>query len=408
MEEAKLPQPNHSKPFLPDEQATRLQETVATLSAQVAQIERRLTAIEQTGHARTILNSLPERSTRPPLESRFGLMLVNRAGAITLAIGIIFFFKYAVDNKWIAAEGRVAIGVIAGLLMLGAAEWLRRRDLDKPVQGPDRSVFTQGIAGCGLATIYVSLYAAFEYYELIIPAAGWTLLVLTSALAVLLSVRYGSAAIAALGFAGGLLTPMLLHNAATAWWFDFLYLLLLGFTALAIAVRQIWPVLIPGLAALTVLAAGVLFNPRHPGWFVAFCVLLSAVHFLAIRFAHPTLKKFIYLTAQGYLLIASIRLVALWGSANSTPDNRYSLISALESLLLGIYGVLALIVGMARNSLVNRSLGLVLLGAVICKLYLWDVWQLSRFYRISAFVILGILLLTASFLYSRFRTRASE
>lgn len=408
MEETKLPQPNPSKPFSPDEQVAELQQALAALRTQVAQVEGRLSALERSGTSRDIHSHL-ELPQRPQLEGRFGLTLVNRAGAITLAIGIIFFFKYAVDNKWIAAEGRVAIGVIAGFVMLAAAEWLRRRDRQGLAQGPDRNVFTQGVAGCGLATMYVSLYASFAYYELIIPMAGWTLLVLVSGLAVLLSVRYNSEAIAALGFAGGLLTPMLLHNAAIAWWFDFLYLLLLGVTALAIAIRQHWPILIPGLAALTVLSAGVRFNPHHPGWFVLFALLLAAAHFAGSRRAvhDARLKKFAYLTGHGCMLIASIRVVALWGSGSSAPD-RYSLVSSLESVLLAIYGLLALISGMARSSLVNRALGLLLLGSVICKLYLWDVWQLSRFYRISAFVALGILLLAASYLYSRFRTRASE
>ena len=281
MEETKLPQPNPSKPFSPDEQIAELQQSLAALRTQVGQLECRLSAIELSGISRD-LTSPPELLPRPQLEARFGLTLANRAGAITLAIGIIFFFKYAVDNKWIAAEGRVAIGVIAGLLMLAAAEWLRRRDRRTHLQAPDRNVFAQGISGCGLATIYVSLYAAFAYYELIIPVAGWTLLALVSALAVFLSVRYNSEAIAALGFTGGLLTPMLLHNAATTWWFDFLYLQLLGVTALAIAIHQRWPILIPGLAALTVLSAGVLFNPHHPGWFVMFGVLLAAAHFAGV------------------------------------------------------------------------------------------------------------------------------
>jgi len=47
--------------------------------------------------------------------------------------------------------------------------------------------------------------------------------------------------------------------------------------------------------------------------------------------------------------------------------------------------------------------GLGLMALVIVKLYLLDVWQLSRIYRISAFVALGVLLIATSFLYSRFR-----
>ncbi len=335
---------------------------------------------------------------------------MNRAGAITLAVGIIFFFKYAVDNKWIAAEGRVTIGVIAGLAMLAAAEWMHRRDRQASAQAFDRSVFTQGISGCGLAAVYVSLYAAVAYYELIVPIAGWALLVLVSAVAVLLSIRYTSAAIAALGFAGGLLTPMLLHNGATAWWFDFVYLLLIASAALIIAIRQGWRILIPVIAGLTILSAGIALNGPHPAWFASFTILLAGAHFLAVRYSRGDLAlvNYAYLTAQGCLLVAGLRAVALWAAANSAPDDRYSFTSALESFWLALYGMGVLAYGMLRRRVLDRSLGLTLLCVVIAKLYLWDIWQLNKFYRISVFVALGILLLTASYFYSRFRTRASE
>ncbi len=335
---------------------------------------------------------------KPQLESGFGLTLVNRAGALTLAIGIIFFFKYAVDNRWIGAEGRVAVGVVAGIAMLAAAEWMRR------------GVFTQGLAGCGLATVYVSLYAAFAYYELIIPLAGWSLLVLVSGLAVVLSIRYASVAIAALGFTGAMLTPMLLHNRATAWWFDFLFLLAAALTALAIAIRSQWPALIPGMAALAVLSAAVVLNEKHPLSFAVFCGLLAGAHFASVHRAAVggRLHNFAYLTAHGCLLVAGLREVALWAAAVSLPDDRSSLMSSLDSFLIALYGTAVLIYGMARRRQVDRSLGLILLALVIGKLYLWDVWQLNKFYRISAFVALGVLLLAASYLYSRFRSRTAE
>lgn len=384
MDEAKLP-PISSTKLSSDEEIRALRAQVAQLAARVEALER------QSSGARVTAPS------KPKLESRFGLTLVNRAGALTLAIGIIFFFKYAADNRWIGAEGRVVLGVLAGLAMLAGAEWLRRRDRS------GSSVFTQGVAGCGLATIYAAVYAAFAYYELLLPAAGWIFLVLVSAVGVLLSIRYHSAAMAALGFTGGLLTPMLLHNTATAWWFDFFYLLLLGLTSLGIALRQHWLLLVPGLAGLTLLAAGVSFESHHPGWFVLFAFLLAAVHFAAAR----RFGNYAYLTAHGALLIAAMRLVALWSTAGVEAADRFSFTSALDSFLLAIYGIAALVYGMRFSSLVNRALGLFLLGIVIAKLYLWDVWQLSKFYRISAFVLLGVLLLAASYAYSRFRSRTS-
>ena len=49
------------------------------------------------------------------------------------------------------------------------------------------------------------------------------------------------------------------------------------------------------------------------------------------------------------------------------------------------------------------SLGLGLFALVIVKLYLLDVWSLSRGFRITAFLALGGLLLLVSYLYSRFK-----
>jgi uncharacterized membrane protein len=48
-------------------------------------------------------------------------------------------------------------------------------------------------------------------------------------------------------------------------------------------------------------------------------------------------------------------------------------------------------------------LGAALIGLVVGKLYLYDVWLLGQFYRMAAFAILGVLLLAMSYFYSRFR-----
>jgi uncharacterized membrane protein len=254
------------------------------------------------------------------------------------------------------------------------------------------------------------LYASFAYYELILKSAGFFLLVAAAVLAILLSIRYASPAIAALGFTGGLLTPLLLHSGRTEVWMDFFYLLLLGGSAILLAVRQNWPVLIPLIAAMTIFTAGYLFNAAHPSWFAIFCLCLAAMHFAGTRNAlhDARLTDFAYTAAHGCLLAALMRIVGTWAVHNSSPSERNSFVSALESLLLALYGIFGLTFGIMRKRLVDRWLGILLLCLVIAKLYLWDVWQLDRFYRISAFVLLGVLLLSASYLYSRFRSGASD
>jgi uncharacterized membrane protein len=377
---------------LPPPNSTPSASELNQLRAAVAQLSARVEALERQQSSLPIV--VPP---KPRDEPKFGLALVNRAGALTLALGILFFFKYASDNKWIGEEARVFIGLAAGLLMLGGAEWLRRRDRG------DSNLFTNGLAGCGLATIYASAYASFGYYHLILPLAAWIFLMLVSALTIVLSVWHASAAIAGLGFLGALLTPILLRSDATSSSFLFVYLLLIAACGLGVCLRQQWRILIPCLAYVALIAAAVAFEPRHhPGWVVSFAFLLAALHFAAA----PRFGNYPYLTAHGVLLIGGMRLVALWAEAHAAPADRFSFGSALVSLLLGVYGSAMLALGMARSSLVNRTLGLALLGLLIAKLYLWDVWQLGTFYRVSAFVLLGILLLAASYFYSRFRSRA--
>src|SRR6516165_3049977 len=162
-----LPPPNQSPQSPSDDQTSieQLRDVVASLQAQIAQLDRRLSNLEQSrvpsAVASANLEQLPP--AKPHLESRFGLTVLNRVGAITLAIGIIFFFKYAVDSRWIGAAGRVTLGIIAGLVMILASEALRKRSQRSLLPALDQSIFTQGIAGCGLATIYVSLYASIAF-----------------------------------------------------------------------------------------------------------------------------------------------------------------------------------------------------------------------------------------------------
>ncbi len=388
--------PSLSLKPLPDSEVREVRALVENLAARVTQLERQIAGAESTAPQRQVSISLEH--GKPDLE--VGLKLINRIGAVTLAIGIIFFFKYAVDNRWIGATGRVILGLFAGLLLIGFAEWLRKRD---------QSVFAQGVAGCGLASLFISIYAAFAFYHLASDIAGFVALVIVCALALLLSFLYSSVSIASLGFLGAVLTPLLLRGSGEpSLGLHFPYLLLVAISAVIIALRQRWSVLVPLTTALVMLAALFLINEFHPRAFVAFAFILAVLQFAGYRYAPdvPHLGDSFYLVGHVCLIIALVRIVALFAAHESIPADRASLTSELESFLLGVYGVAILIAGILRKSTADRALAVVLLGLVVAKLYLWDVWQLARFYLITAFVALGVILLAASFIYSRFRTRA--
>jgi uncharacterized membrane protein len=302
-----------------------------------AKIERRIAALEQS--------KAPPPTQKPEsLESGFGLTFINRIGAVTLAIGIILFFKYAADMQGIGATARVAIALLAGFLLIAAGEWLRRRN---------QTVFAQGVAGCGLAILYIAFYAAHAYYHLIALPLAVVLLAATCILAFALSFR-----------------------------FEHIFL-------------------VPWNAFLVMLAAAAVIDPQHPTGFALFALALSMAHF----FGNRRSSKTFYLVGHVCLLIAALRALELGIQPFTAPLDRASIAGVAYSILLALYGVTVIVIGVLRRSSVDRLLGLTLLGLVIAKLYLYDVWLLNRFYRITAFVVLGILLLSSSYLYSRFRDK---
>jgi uncharacterized membrane protein len=72
-----------------------------------------------------------------------------------------------------------------------------------------------------------------------------------------------------------------------------------------------------------------------------------------------------------------------------------------HSALWMAYGALLMVIGFWRKSAFFRWQALFLIAATIMKVFVYDVSQLDRGYRILSFMILGILLLTVSFVYQK-------
>jgi uncharacterized membrane protein len=66
-----------------------------------------------------------------------------------------------------------------------------------------------------------------------------------------------------------------------------------------------------------------------------------------------------------------------------------------------IYGAILMAVGFWRRSAFVRWQALVLIALTIVKVFVYDVSELDRGYRIVSFIVLGVLLLAISFVYQR-------
>jgi uncharacterized membrane protein len=60
-----------------------------------------------------------------------------------------------------------------------------------------------------------------------------------------------------------------------------------------------------------------------------------------------------------------------------------------------------MVIGFLRRSAFVRWQALILIAATIVKVFVYDVSELDREYRIVSFIVLGVLLLAISFVYQR-------
>ena len=129
-----------------------------------------------------------------------------RIGVLAIVIGIGFFLKYAFDNNWIGPTGRIVLGIIAGLAMLGGGYYWQKK----------YPILAQAISGGGIAVLYLSIFAAFAVYDLIHFYLAFGFLFLVSITSAALAIRYNSMALAIIGILGAFSAPSILKTSAAA------------------------------------------------------------------------------------------------------------------------------------------------------------------------------------------------
>lgn len=146
-------------------------------------------------------------------------------------------------------------------------------------------------------------------------------------------------------------------------------------------------------------AYALVFNARFLAFVAAAASLWAAAHWIGAG------RRAIGTYAAGHVVMLSgVCLEAAgWAGRTAAPPNIQSAASLSISVAAAAYALLMAAAGAARGIPQVRLAGAAIIGIVVLKLYLYDVWLLSSFYRMAAFGILGVLLLAMSYVYSRYR-----
>ncbi len=78
------------------------------------------------------------------------------------------------------------------------------------------------------------------------------------------------------------------------------------------------------------------------------------------------------------------------------------------SLFWVIYASTGLVVGIVRRSIFSRQVATVLFVLATLKILLFDSLELNDLYRFASFILLGVVMLIAGFLYTKFRNRINS
>lgn len=176
----------------------------------------------------------PPRAKELVAETRLGLNWLNRIAAVTLVLAAAYFFKYAVDNDWIGEAGRIMLGLVTGFVVIAFAESMWRKG---------QTVFAAGATALGGGVLYLSSYAAWDFYHLLPVWTAFILMVAVTFMVAALSARQRSQALAFLAIGAGFATPLLLSTGETRPWVLFSYYWVLSAGALLLARRYAWSVL---------------------------------------------------------------------------------------------------------------------------------------------------------------------
>jgi uncharacterized membrane protein len=97
--------------------------------------------------------------------------------------------------------------------------------------------------------------------------------------------------------------------------------------------------------------------------------------------------------------------VGLWPLLDRSPHEAAKLRNAGLSVLWTVYALAAMAIGLWRDVAALRRAAIALFALTVGKVLLVDLAGLDALYRIVSFVVLGAVLLLASFLYARLRRR---
>lgn len=225
---------------------------------------------------------------RAGIEERLTSRWLVWLGAVALVLAGIFLIKYSIDNALLTPAMRASFGLVLGIALTLAGEWLRRRPVQKQLASLKPDYVPGALTSAGLFISFASIYAAYALLGLLSPTVAFIGLAIVALVAFALAALH-SPIVAIIGLLAGFATPALVSSSDPNAGILFAYLALIVAAAYAVVIYRGWGWLAYGATIGGLLWSGVwillgFMQARDILIIAAFLAVLSAAAlWLALR-----------------------------------------------------------------------------------------------------------------------------
>ncbi len=246
-------------------------------------------------------------------------------GALAVMIGAGLGLKYAIENQYLGETGRVALGILSGVATFVGAAYAMKKDY---------RVLAEGLAGAAMGILYFSLFAGFQWYELMPQSVAFGGMIVVTAVGLSFAGVFNSLPAAVLAMIGGFLTPYMLSKGGGHVTTLFTYILILDLGVLALATFRSWGQLhLLNFGGTLIIWMGWLANGYRPEelWLtVAWITLFAVVFSLMGLWRHVIRKETSSTPDMALMLLTPIAyFAALYGLTKAEYSNWHGIMALL-------------------------------------------------------------------------------
>ncbi|MBX9468158.1 MAG: DUF2339 domain-containing protein [Rhizobium sp.] len=179
-------------------------------------------------------------------ENLLGARWAVWAGGLALALGGVFLVRYSIESGLLGPGVRLTLAALFGLALIAVGDLIRRKALPSAEALYANAMVPGILTAAGAVSLFGAIYAAHGIYEFIGPTLAFLLLALTAFGVLGLSLLHGQA-LAGLGLAGSMITPLLISTTAPSLWTLFIFVTVAQ-VATALASRMKGWLIVPSIA----------------------------------------------------------------------------------------------------------------------------------------------------------------